>query len=156
MRTSRGLPIACLLVVCSLPVVAGEPGDRAKKLLESANYTVTWGTVATFDPKSELEIGDGSGHGGTLGWLRFRPGDDGVDVLSIQFDEGWHPYRSKWPPDLAPVAVKCARLESKAYVALLHELAVVSSAKLKKVSGDSFSCICDQGFLGKDCSERGK
>ncbi|HEX4610863.1 MAG TPA: hypothetical protein VH092_21920 [Urbifossiella sp.] len=80
-----------------------------------------------------MEIGDGSGHGGSLGWLRFQPGKDGVNVLSIQFGEGWRPYKSKWPPDRAPVAVTRARLRPDAYADLLRELAVVDSAKLRPV-----------------------
>ena len=81
----RALP-ACfaLAVICSAN--RAEPGDdRAKKQLQSDNYTVTWGTAPAFEPKAVLEIGDGIGHGGTLGWVWFQPGKDGVDVLSIQF-----------------------------------------------------------------------
>lgn len=117
-------------------VVGTEPdADRAKKKLESEYYTVTWGTVKAFEATAELEIGDGSGHGGTLGWLRFLPGKEGVDVLSIQFDKGWKPYDSKWPPDRAPVTVKRARMKADAYVALLRDLAVIDAAKLEPVKG---------------------
>jgi hypothetical protein len=127
-----------LVVLCS---VRGADADdeRAKKQLQSDNYTVTWGTPAAFEPDAELEIGDGNGHGGTLGWLRFQPGKDGVDVLSIKFDEGRHPYESKWPPDRAPVAVKRGRLKSDAYTAFLRDLAVVDSAKLKPVERNGFT-----------------
>jgi hypothetical protein len=119
--------------------VAGD--ERARKQLQSENYTVTWGAARTFEPEAELEIGDGNGHGGTLGWLRFKPGKDGVDVLSIQFDEGWRPYKSKWPPDRAPVAVRRARLKPDAYAALLRDLATIDSARLKPVerNGSTFS-----------------
>jgi len=127
-----------LAVICSAN--RAEPGDdRAKKQLQSDNYTVTWGEASTFEPQAELEIGDGNGHGGTLGWVRFQPGKDRVDVLSIQFDKGWHPYESKWPPDRAPVAVKQARLKPDAYAALLRDLAVVDSAKLKPVERNGFT-----------------
>jgi hypothetical protein len=62
-----------------------------------------------------------------------------VDVLSIQFDEGRHPYDSKWPPDRAPVTIKHARMKSDDYAALLHDLAVVESAKLKPVERTEFT-----------------
>lgn len=111
--------------------IGAEPDDgRVKREFQSDNYTVTWGTAPAYEPGAELEIGDGNGHGGTLGWLRFQPAKEGVDVLSIQFDEGFKPYNSKWPPDRAPVVVKHARLKPDAYTALLRDLAVVDSAKL--------------------------
>src|SRR5690242_14682650 len=98
----RALP-TCLVLVVVCPANGTEPdGERAKKQLQSENYTVTWGTAPAYEPEATLEIGDGNGHGGTLGWLRFHPGKGGVDVLSVQFDEGRHPCESKWPPDRAP------------------------------------------------------
>ncbi len=127
---------ACLAAVFLCSVNDNSPDDaHVKKLLTSENYTVTWETVPVYAPEAELDIGDGNGHGGTLGWIRFQPGKNGVDVLSIQFDEGWRPYKSKWPPDRASVSIKCARLKSDAYAALLHNLAVVDSAKLKPIEG---------------------
>jgi hypothetical protein len=131
---------ASLALVVACPAAGAEPDEeRAKNQFKSENYTVSWGTAPAFDPLAELEIGDGNGHGGTLGWLRFQPGQDGVDVLSVRFDEGWHPYKSKWPPDRAPVAVKRARLKPDAYAALLRGLAVVDSAKLKPVERNGFT-----------------
>jgi hypothetical protein len=125
---------ACFALVAACSAHAAEPpGERVKKKLASENYTVTWGAVSAYAPDAELEIGDGNGHGGTLGWLRFRPGKDGVEVLSVQFDEGRHPYDSKWPPDRAPVAVKRAGLKPDAYAALLSDLAAVGAAQLKPV-----------------------
>jgi hypothetical protein len=98
---------------------------------------VTWGISPVYEPDAELVVGDGSGHGGTLGWLRFLPGKDGVEVLSFQFDEARAPYESKWPPDDAPVTVKNARLEPDRYAVLLHDLAIVSSAKLNPLVRNS-------------------
>jgi hypothetical protein len=86
-----------------------------------------------------LEIGDGNGHGFTLGWLRFHPGKGWVDVLSVQLDEGRKPYEAKWPPDLAPVVVKHARMKPDAYAALLRDLAVVNAAKLQPIKRNSSS-----------------
>src|SRR5262249_3890599 len=114
-----------------------EPEDRVKQHLQSKYYTVTWGTPAAFGPNSELEIGDGDGHGGTLGCVRSRPDKHHDDVLAIQFDEGREPYESKWPPDRAPVTVKRARMKPDAYATLLRDLAVVDAAKLKPVDRDS-------------------
>jgi hypothetical protein len=105
--------------------------ERVKRRFRSRYYTVTWGSPTTFVSDAELEIGGGYGHGGSLDWLRFRPGKDRVDVLTIQFDEGWHPYKSKWPPDRAPVTVEHAVMQTDAYAALLRDLAIVDSATLK-------------------------
>lgn len=102
-----------------------------KKLFQSDYYTVAFETPATFDPNAELEIGDGSGHGFNLRWIRFRPGQEGVEVLLITLQEARQPYLSKWPPDLAPVAVKRARMKGDAYAALLRDLAIVKTLKLQ-------------------------
>ncbi|OWK45640.1 hypothetical protein FRUB_01971 [Fimbriiglobus ruber] len=119
---------------------ATEPSERVKKQLKSDNYSVAWEAPDAYDPGATLEIGYGSGHGFNLGWVRFLPGKDGVDVLSIQFGEGRHPYESKWPPDRAPVAVKKARLKTDAYAELLRDLAVVEAATLKAAKlGNSFT-----------------
>jgi hypothetical protein len=130
--------LVCVATAIMGSAVWAEPEtDRPKKHLQSKYYTVTWGTPATFGADAELEIGDGYGHGGSLGWLRFRPEKDRVDVLDIQFDEGSEPSKSKWPPDRAPVTVKHAQLKPDAYAALLRDLAVVDAAKVKPVERDS-------------------
>ena len=126
-----------LVVLCSTNRAQSDD-EQAKKQLTSDNFTVTWGTPPVYEADAELEIGDGNGHGGTLSWIRFQPGKDGVDVISVRFDEGWHPYESKWPPDRAPVAVKRARLKPDLYAALLRDLAIVDAAKLKPVQRNSF------------------
>ena len=110
--------------------------DRVAEHLKSENYTVKWGAARTFDRGADLEIGDGAGHAFKLGWLRFKPGKGRVDVLSIDLNGGWHQYRSKWPPDLAPVSVKCARMNPDAYAALLHDLARIDAAVLHPVEQD--------------------
>ena len=93
---------ACILLI-ALSSVEGARHDeqRVKKQLKSDNYTVTWRTAVVNGADAVLEIGEGNGHGGTLRWLRLKPGKDAVDVLSIQFDKGWRPYKSRWPPDRA-------------------------------------------------------
>ena len=117
---------------------SAEPDEeRVKKQFKSDNYKVTWGPVATYDSNATLEIGDGNGHGFTLGWMRFLPGNDGVDVLSIRLNEDRQPYKSKWPPDRAPVTIKRARMTPNAYRELLDDLAVVNAAKLKPVRRNS-------------------
>ncbi len=125
--------LACFVLIVLCSDNRAETGDRAKQQFQSDNYTVTWGKTPALEPAAALEIGQGNGHGGTLGWVRFEPAENGVDILSIQFDEGRHPYESKWPPDRTPVVVKRARLRPDAYVALLRDLAVVDSAKLKAI-----------------------
>jgi hypothetical protein len=124
----------CFALLLVDPADGADPrDDRVKKHLQSDSYTVEWGTAPSFGPESVLEVGDGSGHGFTLRWLRFRPGKDGVDVLSVQLDEGREPYKSEWPPDRASVTARLARLKPDAYAGLLRDLAVLDSAKLKPV-----------------------
>jgi len=111
---------------------ADPDNTRVKKLFESKNYTVTWGETPPFAEDAELEIGDGGGHGFTLGWVRLRPSKDGVDVLSIRLKEERKPYNSTWPLDTAPVVVQSARMKTEAYKALLQDLAVVNAATVKE------------------------
>ena len=102
----------CFAIASASFAVSAEPDvDRVKEQFKSASYTVTWGIASKYEQDAVLEIGDGNGHGGTLGWVRFQPTKDRVEVLSVQLDEGWEPYESKWPPDRAPVAVKRARMK---------------------------------------------
>ncbi len=129
----------CIAVMLSASVFAAGPDVRIREHFKSDNFRVRWTNARTFVSDAELEIGDGYGHGGSLGWIRFRPGKDYVNVLIIQLDEGREPYRSKWPPDRAPVAVKQARMKPDAYAALLRDLAVVDAAKLKPLKRDSYS-----------------
>jgi len=130
----RALCVCAVLALSSSAARATPEDEAVKKLFTSDNYTVTWGTAATYTTSAVLETGDGSGHGSTLGWMRFQPGKDGVDVLSIRFDKGWEPYKSKWPPDRAPVVVQRARMKADAYAALLRAVAVVGAAQLKPVA----------------------
>jgi hypothetical protein len=108
-----------------------------KQRFKSKNYTVTWGVEPRYPTGAQLEIGYGNGHGGGLAWLRLRPVDDGVEVLSIELDEGWHPYKSKWQLDVVPVVVKRGRITGRAYTSLLKAVATVSSARLKRVNRNS-------------------
>lgn len=123
----------CIAALAALAFGAEPEADRLKRHFKSDNFTVTWGTAPTYEPNAELEIGGGNGHGGTLDWLRFQPRKDGVEVLSIQFDRGWQPYRTKWPPDRAPVAIEHARMKGDAYAALLRDLAIVGAVKLQPI-----------------------
>ena len=130
----------CTVVLLTMLACAAEPDAvRLGKYLKSANYTVSWKPAAAYDPDSELEMGKGSGHGGTLGWMRFVPATDGVEVLAVQLDEGWHPYQSKWPPDIAPVTVTQARMGREAYASLLRDLAALSAAELRPIRRNSTS-----------------
>jgi hypothetical protein len=130
--------LVCIALALGTPVCRADPDiDRVKEHFKSDNYTVTWGTARTLDSGAELDIGHGSGHGCTLGWMRFRPGKDQVDVLRIELDEGRESYKSKWPPDRAPLTIEHARMSSDDYAVLLRDVAVIDAAELKPVQRDS-------------------
>jgi hypothetical protein len=130
-----GLMRAFLIYVAinvAAPLFVDDPDlERVAKHLQSDNYKVNWGTKQSFGSDSELEIGDGSGHGFTLGWMRFRPQQDSVDILSIKLELGRQPYRSKWPPERAPITVQSAQMPSRDYEALLRQMGVVVAAELR-------------------------
>ena len=87
MRTT----LVCIIVTVATSVFGADSDvKQVREHFKSDNYSVQWGTARTFDPGAELEIGDGSGHGFTLGWLRFRPEGGWVDVLSFRLDQGIH------------------------------------------------------------------
>ncbi len=133
----RAFSVRIAAALAALAFAAEPDADRLQEHFRSDNYTVTWGTAAAYESNAKLEIGDGNGHGGTLAWMRFQPGQDWVEVLSIQFVRGWGPYRSKWPPDRAPVTVRQARMKHEAYAGLLRDLAVVDAAELKRIKRNS-------------------
>lgn len=129
----RLLPI-CLAIIVLNSVAGAEPeADRVKKLFRSEYYTVSWGTPALIKTDADLEVGDGSGHGGTLAWLRFRPEKDRINVLRVQFDIRRQP-DSKKSPDGSPVRVHRAEMKPDAYTVLLGDLAMVAAAKLKEAA----------------------
>ena len=99
--------ITCTVILFAGLVLSAQPANSVQAKFKSKNYTISWNKrVPSYSKRSELEVGYGNGHGGTLGWIYFLPRNDHVDVLSIELDEGWSPYTSKWPPDRAPVAVR--------------------------------------------------
>src|SRR5437899_1792183 len=112
--------LVCFSMTLMAAVLGVQPdADRVKKLFNGDNYTVTRGTPPAYESDAVLEIGQGNGHGGTLGWLRFQPnGRAEVEVLIVRLDEGREQYKSKWPPDRAPVVVKRARMKPDAYAAI--------------------------------------
>jgi len=113
--------------------------DRVRDLFKSENYTVSWEAPPRLDPGAELEIGGGVGHAPfTLQWMRFKPGQGGVNVLAIELKE--KPYRSKWPTDAAAVTVESSHLSQAVYAALLGDLAVINAARLRSVREDSSIC----------------
>ncbi|MEP7148052.1 MAG: hypothetical protein ABI857_04150 [Acidobacteriota bacterium] len=133
------LLLFCLLLSLTPLGVFPQTDAAIKQRFKSKNYTVTWGNRPSYPADSELVIGYGSGHGGSLGWLRFRPIEGGVEVLSIELDPGWHPSKSKWSPDVVPVAVKRGPMAKQAYASLLHDLAIVKSGRLKAIQRNSVS-----------------
>src|SRR5436853_1464982 len=106
--------------------------DELKKGFKSEYYQVNWNAPATFDADSEVEVAFGIGHGFMLEWMRFRPSNDDVEVLEILLEEDRKPYKSKWPPDLAPVKVTSAWMKRDAYAAMLRNIAFVDSARLER------------------------
>jgi hypothetical protein len=126
-----------LWVTITTPAFGDDDIAPVKKHFKSDDYKVTFGTARAFDPNGELEIGYGNGHGFTLGWMRFRPRTEGVDVLCIELDEGRAQYDTKWPPDRAPITIKHARMKSLDYATFLHFLAVVNAAKLERIPRNS-------------------
>lgn len=129
----------CVLAACLylLTVQAqGGPDDSLKKKFESENYTVTWGAAPAIAPDSILVIGRGNGHGGILEWLRFTPSKDSVKVLSVKYDNGRKVFKSKWPPDNAPIGVKITSLNKDIYNHLLNDLAIINSATLVSSTSD--------------------
>jgi hypothetical protein len=128
--------LICLIASGASSTALGddEDGKQVREHFKSDNYTVEWGDVRTLDAGEELEIGYGSGHGFTLGWLRFQPQQDSVDVLSIELiRRRLKPYQSKWPPDQVPVVIKRAEMKRESYIALLRDLALVNAAELHPV-----------------------
>lgn len=128
--------VAVLLALACLPVSADSDIDRVRKLFESKNYTISLGSASNYDPASEVEIGDGSGHGFALNWLRFQPANGVVNVLAVRFAEEFKPYHSKWPPDTSSVVVKLAQMKPDNYAALLRQLSVVDALTVKPVKQD--------------------
>lgn len=104
--------------------------DDVQELLESPAYKVTWNEPDTLDSQTILEVGTGSGHGLSMHWLRFQPGEVHVEVLSITYQEERTPYQSKWPPDNVPIKVKRAVITKAAYATLLTKISWLKAAKL--------------------------
>ena len=100
------------------------------KFLKSDEYTVAWKAAAEIDPKAELEIGNGAGHGFNLRWLRFKPRNDRVEILSIALEEERKPYNSKWPPDVMSLKIQKAEMSSADFTTILGQLAIVDAAEL--------------------------
>lgn len=103
---------------------------------EFGTYKVALGEPRPIPRTTELEIGDGFGHGyhgHDLGWLRFVSENEGAKVLSVSLHVGFAPYKSKWPLDEVPVRVKMASMKSTQYTALLRSLSHIEAAKLTPV-----------------------
>lgn len=127
----KSLASIIALVACAV-AVPDDPPDRVKKQFRSDSYKVTWKAAPSLDPSAVLEVGSGSGHGQSLTWQRFQPVKGGVEVLNIMYQGDTAPYRTKWPPDTAPVTATRALMKTEEYAVLLADLAAVSEAELKQ------------------------
>lgn len=127
-----GALTTCIALAAAAGTIAEWDADRAKKHFDGRGYSVSWAATPAYPAGAELDVGDGNGHGFTLGWLRFQPGADGVEILSVKYDRGWKPYDSKWQPDDAPVAVTRARMPAARYADLLRSMAVVAAADIRR------------------------
>ena len=143
--------IFCLSGILS---VWSQPDSAIRQKFNSSDYTVTWGKPRKFASQAKVVIGYGNGHGGTLGWLRFHPSKDGVELLVIEYDKGWRPYNSKWSPDVAPMTVKRGLMSHRAYATLLHKFSIVNSARLKPISRNSISGSSADFWVAAEVSHR--
>lgn len=142
------------VVLClSGAVAAWSQSDFSiKKKFIGKDYTVTWGKVHRLPAQAKVVIGYGSGHGGTLGWVRFHPTRDGIELLVIEYDKGWQPYDSKWSPDIAPITVKHGLMSKSAYATLLHQISVINSARLSPTPRNSASWSSADFWVAADIS----
>jgi WD40 repeat protein len=108
-----------------------EAADPVKRYFGSANYWVTWGTPVAVPVAAELEVGGGGGHGGTLGWLRFRPAGRHVEVLSVRLGDAPETPAKDGDAGRSPVTVRRAEMMADAYAALVGRLAVVAAARVR-------------------------
>ncbi len=118
--------LSLLMLLC-----CSQAPDDVQSLLESKAYQVVWNNPDIPDPQTTLEVGSGNGHGGTLHWLRFQPGQVHVEVLAITYDESRVRYQSKWPPDRAELKVQRGLITKDAYSSLLSKIGWLQAAKIE-------------------------
>jgi hypothetical protein len=117
---------------------------KAESLLLAPSSIIEWADPPAWEGMPGLEIGDGSGHGFTLRWVRFKPGKDGVEVLQLKLVLGRVPYETKWPPDRAPLEVRRGTMDPAEYAGLLRVVATLGAATLKeRPSGRSVGSSAD-------------
>jgi hypothetical protein len=151
-----GALTACVALALAAGTVAEWDAERAKKHFDGRGYSVSWTASPAYPADAELDVGYGSGHGFTLRWLRFRPRADGVEVLSVRYDRGWKPYRSKWQPDDAPVTVTRARMPAARYADLLRSMAVVAAADVRPPSDRATDFSTNDFWVSARLSVKGK
>lgn len=110
----------------------------AQFLKESEAYDVRWGEPQVWTGPVELNVGNGSGHGGLLRWIRLRPGPDSVEVLTIEYQGSRKPYDTPWPPDEAPVTVAVTSLGLREYSTLLRVLGCLAAATVERTPARTF------------------
>lgn len=150
-----------ILFISALSLAAGltahaQSDKSIREEFVSKEYSVSWEKARKFPTDAEVNIGFGSGHGGTLAWVWFRPSGTIVEVLSVELDEGWNPYKSKWQPDVVPVSVKRGILEPGKYIALLRQLAIVDSARLTLIPQNTARSTSADFWVAADIAKDGR
>lgn len=97
---------------------------RAALALTARQCEVTIRDADPWDPATELELGDGSGHGQSLRWRRFVPGAKTVEIVTFTL-------RSN-------LAVRRAEMPLADYRILLRLLATVAAASVERKPSNTY------------------
>lgn len=133
----RRLILIIFSLIFCVSLSSAQSVGSLKAKFKSKDYSVSWGKAPFYPTDSMLEIGDGSGHGGSLRWTRFVPNKQSVDVIVVSLDEEWHVQKTRWPFDDISVEVRTGKLSRVAFRSLLNKVALAASAKLKPIFRDS-------------------
>ncbi len=102
--------------------------EKALSLIRAPACEVKIGNVPRWNGLPELELGTGSGHGGSLSWHRFAPGARDVRVLHVSLVADRTSYKTPWPADNRKVEVKQAVLALDDFRLLIRLGGAISAA----------------------------